>query len=154
MSNSILLGVILFLLGALALFFNSLTKEIAKNIATRKDVEKITEKIEKTKTLYIQQNALIERRREVYQRMANSLRIFISGHSTAETDREEFLAAYSSCWLWAPDEIITLLNDFLLLIKDISSKKINNPQSVLKESYNKIILEMRRDVGFANTALS
>jgi len=70
-------------------------KTKAKNLATKEDIAEITNQVERVRAAISQETALLEKRREVYERIADSLRIFISGHASTEKQKEEFHAAYA-----------------------------------------------------------
>jgi len=128
-------------------------KEKAKNLATKEDIADITARVEKVRAEISKESALLEKRREVYERISNSLRIFITGHASSNNEKEMFHAAYSSCWLWAPDAIIVKLNEFLDMQQAIVTDPKAYSQDEMKRVYSDIILEMRRDVGFPSTKM-
>ena len=128
-------------------------KEKAKNLATKEDITDITKRVEKVRKEISQESTLLEKRRDVYERISNSLRIFISGHSSSKSEKENFHTAYSACWLWAPDPIIEKLNIFLEMQISIATTPNSYSQKEIKEVYSKLILEMRKDVGFPSTKI-
>jgi len=126
-------------------------KTKAKNLATKEDISEITNSVERIRAAISHETALLERRREVYERIANSLQIFIAGHAATAEQREEFHETYSACWLWAPDTILMALNNFIQMQQDIVVDPASHNQDELKACYSEIMLKMRRDVGFDKT---
>lgn len=134
-------------------FLPSYFSEKGKNIATKEDIEQITQKIENVKSNYRNEEKFLEKRRLIYEQIASSLRIFISGHNIEQEQKENFHEAYASAWLWASDSVLSNLNIFIeQIIKD--GGKINLArQDTMKIQYANIILEMRKDVGFVDTSI-
>ena len=128
--------------------------EKAKNLASKEDIEEITKKIEGVKSQFSQEAALLDKRRAVYENIANSMRVFIAGHPAGSAQKDSFLSAYASAWLWAPDQLLTALNTFLELQKTIEDKTTTEAQRQLKAAFGEIILEMRKDVVSQQTNLS
>jgi hypothetical protein len=94
------------------------------------------------------------RRREVYQRIAMAMRVFLSGSARAsEDEKREFLKAYDLCYLWATDEVLAALGEFL----DLNVTNTANPspenQPRLQSSYGRCMTEMRKDAGFPGTSV-
>ena len=129
-------------------------KTKAKNLATKEDIAEITNSVERVRAAISQETALLEKRREVYERIADSLRIFIAGHAATEKQQEEFHAAYSACWLWAPDDLLVALNDFIQMQQDIAAGRSSHSQDELKDSFGEIMLKMRKDAGFEETEVN
>lgn len=129
-------------------------KTKAKNLATKQDISEITNSVERIRATISHETALLERRREVYEQIANSLRIFIAGHIATEKQKEEFHKTYSACWLWAPDNILVALNDFIQMQQDIAANSSSYTQEELKNSFGEIMLQMRKDVGFERTEVN
>lgn len=145
-------------------YLPSYITEKAKNLATKEDIELITDKVEGVKSQYIadieklkttlsEGSKLLERRRKIYEDIACSLRIFLSGNKTGPEEREHFLNSYATAWLWAPDSVISSLNLFL----DLQIRHASSPGSVeqdsMRDAYATIVLEMRKDVGFSTTEM-
>jgi hypothetical protein len=144
-----------FVLGAVARsFFGSYGAEKGKNLATREDVAEITRRVEAVRTEFHSQSSVLEMRRRLYERVADSLRIFTAGHQAGREEREAFLSAYSACWLWAPDEVIGLLNSFLDMQKRVVAEPGTVSEAEMKEVYGRILLAMRKDAGFSGSELS
>lgn len=135
-------------------FLPAYVKAKAKNLATKEDIAEITNRVERVRATISQESELLEKRREVYERIADSLRIFIAGHSATEKQKEEFHAAYSACWLWAPDDLLVVLNNFITLQREIVADRSSHNQDELKIAFGDIMLRMRKDAGFATTVVS
>lgn len=147
-------GVLTILLGLLIkAYLPSYVKEKAKNLATKEDVAEITSLVERVRAEVSHESVLLEKRREVYERISDSLRIFISGHAASDNDKERFHAAYAACWLWAPDHVLENLNKFIGMQQDIAANLNSHTQGDLKQLFGEIILGMRRDVGFPVTTM-
>jgi hypothetical protein len=159
---NILLNVLIIFGAIYLIFFKSYLREKGKNIATKEDIGDITGivesikrnnniQIEKIKAELKSKDDILSIRRQVYTNMVNSLRIFISGHSQDKDIKEKFLSNYAIIWLWATDEIISKINDFL----DSQIKRAANTDSVSQEKMKKLFTEcliaMRKDVGFNET---
>ncbi|MEQ1778255.1 MAG: hypothetical protein ABL863_06910 [Nitrosomonas sp.] len=147
--------VLTILLGLLfSIYLPSYTKEKAKNLATKEDTAEITNKVENVRAEFAKESQLLEKRREVYERISDSLRIFIDGHHNSSQQQNAFHSAYSACWLWAPDEVLIKLNEFIKMQQEnaANNSKVHS-QEKLKQVYCEIILSMRRDVGFSETTM-
>lgn len=132
-------------------FLPAYLSEKGKNLATKEDISQITEKIESVKSIYSNENKVLERRRQIYEEIVSALRIFISGHESSKEQKEKFYEAYASAWLWAPDSVLTKLNTFVEhQIKYTEKPEVTN-QETMKKQYGDIVLEMRKDVGFVET---
>lgn len=132
-------------------FLPAYFSEKGKNLATKEDISQITEKIESVKSIYNNEDKILEKRRQIYEEIVSSLRIFISGHGVSDEQKEKFYEAYASAWLWAPDSVLTELNIFIdQQIKHTEKTEVTS-QDTMKEQYGNIILAMRKDVGFIET---
>lgn len=143
------------LLGLLfSIYLPSYTKEKAKNLATKEDIEDITNMVESVRAEFAKESHLLEKRREVYERISDSLRIFIDGHNNCSQQQNAFHSAYSACWLWAPDDVLINLNKFIKMQQDnAENNHAAHDQERLKQVYCEIILSMRKDVGFSETTI-
>ena len=137
-------------------------QEKGKNLATREDVEEITDKVEAIKSQYIhtleefrvqlqEQSELVARKRELYDGAAQSLRIFLRGRVASEDQKQVFLAEYSRLFVWAPDSVVMALGDFL----DEQIAAARDPavvdQNSLRHAYTRCLIEMRKDAGYLQT---
>ncbi len=135
-------------------FLPGYLSEKGKNLATKEDISQITEKIESVKSIYSNEDKVLERRRQIYEEIVSALRIFISGHGISTEQKEKFYEAYASAWLWAPDSVLIKLNTFVeQQIKYTEKTEITN-QETMKKQYGDIVLEMRKDVGFVETEIT
>lgn len=146
--------VISFVLGLfLKEYLPTYAKEKAKNLATKEDIADITLSVERVRAGLTKESLLLEKRRAVYEQISNSLRVFISGHSDTQGIKEQFHSTYSLCWLWAPDQILKKLNEFIKMQVEIREDPKAYPQDEVKKVFNEIMLCMRRDVGFPETVM-
>lgn len=154
----ILLGVFLLLKNYIASYF----REKGKNLATKEDIEEITRRVEGVKTQYSteierlrlalqQKGRLLDEKRRIYGRIADSLRIFIAGQTVDDKRKDQFLASYAGAWLWASDGVLEALHRFLNLQMRNTNQAGSVGQDDMKAAYADVLLEMRKDVGFVNT---
>ena len=160
---SILNFIIIIIVGLiLRSYLPSYFTEKGKNLATKEDIGLITEKIEKVRSQYISdieklkssledEARRVEKRRDVYEKITKSLRIFITGHPSHQDQKDGFLNAYAAAWLWAPDEVLKTLNHFLSLQLIYAQNKSQVTQEELKTAYVQCVMAMRKDVGFSDT---
>jgi hypothetical protein len=159
MDTVIILQIVNLMLLALGLFFSGYLREKGKNVASKEDVQHLTELVEGVKLIHSTeiehlksslQNEfqVIERRRRVYEEICNSMRVFIHGNDATPEAKERFLMAYSAAWLWASDNVLISLNLFV----DLQIKHAKNPSSndgfVLECAYREVVSAMREDAGF------
>jgi hypothetical protein len=148
---TILAVVVAFLAGLLIKsYLPAYAKTKGQNLATKEDIAEITDQVERVRAAITAESALLERRRNVYGRIANALRIFIAGHGATSEQRQDFHSAYSECWLWAPDDILDALNAFIRMQQEYTAGQ-GRGQGELKAAFVQIMLRMRRDVGFAQS---
>jgi hypothetical protein len=94
----------------------------------------------------------LTRKRDVYGRVAASMRVFLAGgqHAT-DAEKREFLVAFDQATLWASEEVATTLGHFL----EQSTRGTAQPGSVsndeFKNAYRACLIAMRRDCGFPDT---
>jgi len=138
--------------------------EKGKNLATKEDIELITHKVESIRTQYAADMErlkssltltvqLLEKRRQVYEEIAQLMRVFLSGHPAEANEKDRFLSAYATAWLWASDGVVQSLNRFL----ELQSVHFKNPGSInqedMKKAYATCVLEMRKSAGFPETGV-
>lgn len=146
--------VLVVLLGLLVkAYLPAYVKEKAKNLATKEDIADITNRVERVRAEISKESALLEKRREVYERISDALRVFIAGHAASEVEKEEFHAAYSAGWLWAPDQVSEKLNGFIRMQQENTANPGAHTQDEMKQAYGEIILGMRKDAGFPETQM-
>lgn len=154
--NSLVLVLILWI------YLPTYFKEKGKNLATKEDIGHITNEVEKVRTLYLKEieklksaleseTMLIQKRRQIYEEISSSLRVFVTGHPSGPDKKDKFLNAYATAWLWAPDSVIHSLNKFLDLQVAYTKNPGNVPQEIMKAAYAECVVEMRKDVGFLGT---
>ena len=115
-------------------FLPGYLSEKGKNLATKEDISQITEKIESVKSIYSNEDKVLERRRQIYEEIVSALRIFISGHGISTEQKEKFYEAYASAWLWAPDSVLIKLNTFVeQQIKYTEKTEITNQETMKKQ---------------------
>lgn len=102
--------------------------------------------------MYMNQNCL-KKRREIHEEIAKSLRIFISGHESGQDEKRKFLNSYALAYLWAPDAVVELLNEFLRLQISYKANTEEISQEKMKKTYVQCILEMRKTAGFPDTKI-
>jgi hypothetical protein len=141
------------LLGLFGNYLRAYTKAKGGNLATKEDLAAITDKVERVRAAIADESALLQKRREVYERIANSLRIFVQGHGNSPERRQEFHAAYSACWLWAPDTVLESLNKFIRMQRANAAEGGTYPQTELHNQYAEIMLRMRKNVGFPESVV-
>ena len=140
-------------------------QEKGKNLATKEDIEEITDKIERIRSQYAldqeklktelqEESEMLARRRDLYDNVVKSLSIFLSGRAVTEEQKARFLDGYSTLWLWAPDSVVRSLKDFLDLEIAAAQKPGSVDQEALRRAYTSCVLEMRRSSGFPDTTLS
>jgi ribosomal protein L16 Arg81 hydroxylase len=132
-------------------YLPSYFSEKGKNTATKEDIEEITQKVEKVRASLSKEEKVLEKRRIIYEQIASSLRIFISGHNVSEEQKKQFYEAYAATWLWAPDQVVSNLNTFIESQIKHTSLPGSVPQKTMKKLYADVIVEMRKDVGFIDT---
>ncbi len=137
--------IVLFIVLFFQIFLSSYFTKIGENFATKKDVADITRKIEEVKIDFASQRYILIKKREVYEKIINSMRVFIQGHSATSEEKNQMLEAYSLTWLWANDKVLKMINDHLKLqIEKVDPQK-SVTQDQLKETYTNCILEMRKE---------
>lgn len=97
----------------------------------------------------------LTRKRDIYARLATSMRVFLaSGKPASDEERREFLAAFDLAALWASEDVALALSGFL----EYSVRSVSQPGSVtneeFKNAYRACLNAMRRDCGFPNTKFS
>jgi len=149
--------VVLLLIGlGLKTYLPSYLKEKAKNLAKKEDIQEITNQVESIRKTHksdielfkgqIQSNLEAqERKREVYNDFIKSLGLFIGGRNNAE-QKQIFLDCYAALWLWAPDDVIQVVNQFVDIQIKAASGQVSD-QLILKESYAACVIALRNDCG-------
>lgn len=170
MNYLLLLGqvAILLAIGAVGLvlsrFLPSYMAKKAENLATKEDIADITHRVEAARlehlaalervkvTLSDESSALL-RRRETYDHMVKALRIFLAGTEATTEQKQSFLEHYQSLWLWAPDDVIRAVNQFLDVNRRFAATPTADLDNQQKRAFAEIILAMRRNIGYAGSEL-
>lgn len=155
------------ILGGLLLrnYLSTYLSEKGKNIASKEDLEHITDLVEGVKSDYslilekhkaglARQAQVLEKRRKVYEDICSALRVFIDGHGNSDEAKERFHAAYAAAWLWSSDDVLSSLNSLIELLVQRSNSPGSVAESLLKQKHAEIIIGMRRDVGFQETTVT
>jgi len=96
---------------------------------------------------------LLLRKRKVYASLIKSMRVFISSNRSATTDeKNEFLSSYDECCLWAPDEVLDSIGEFLDISIEDARTNEQIDQTYYKKTYTRCIEEIRKDSGFKDTS--
>jgi len=94
----------------------------------------------------------LTRRRDVYSRLATSMRVFVEAVVPAgPKEKQEFLAAYDQGCVWGSEPVVESVGLFLDALTRLSQKHTDESMKQVKEAYALCILEMRRDVGFPDS---
>lgn len=105
--------------------------------------------LENERATLTREHELLVRRRNVYTKLALSMRVFLNSGVPATPDQQNaFLAAYDEAALWASEEVVSELATFLDM--QVQNKKIPgsaSPEAQLAEFVHCITV-MRRDCGF------
>ena len=137
-------GAILLALGGGTAIVYALSKHLASLWAQRI--------IERDKDELSRQQELLIRRRNVYAKLAQSLRVFLaSAIQPTEQDKRAFLAAYDEAALWASEEVVAAV----AVLLDINVQRSLNTKPVSQEAYKAAFIHcitaMRQDSGFPGT---
>lgn len=140
-----LVGSILLALGGGSAIVFALSKHLANLWAQRT--------IENERASHAREQELLIRRRNVYAKLAQTLRIFLKSSDPAVSEtKQAFLAAYDEAALWASEEVVEAVAALL----DLNVRHCTDPTSIDQETYQaafvRCITEMRRDSGFPRTA--
>ncbi|WP_162139888.1 hypothetical protein [Limisalsivibrio acetivorans] len=127
-------------------------KEKGKNKATKEDIAYITNKVEQVKQESIDEYDRIKKKRQVYQNLLISMGVFLSGRSSSEDTKSEFLNNYANSWLWASDSVLTALNDFVVC--SVNKYHGSATEDEQEQAYRSVVIEMRKDAGFQYTEIN
>lgn len=98
------------------------------------------------------EHELLIRRRNVYTKLALSMRVFLNSTMPSSQDqRNKFLAAYDEAVLWAVEDVAIELGTFLDLQVQYTKSPGSIPQEDLQKAFVKCMTVMRKDCGFSNT---
>ena len=100
----------------------------------------------------------LNKKRNVYTELINSMVIFSKSRASEEElgiYRNNFLKAYDNSWLWAREEVLLALSDFLEYKIMMYGKPVTaSSEDKEKELIAKCIFAIRKDIGFADTTLT
>ena len=114
---------------------------------------KHTAELEKLRS-EIQHKAIAkDEKRKVYKQISDTMLIFIQGGNSSTESIEKFHSNYQHIWLWAPDEVVKSLSNFLKLLVRNSSTQKNQSQKSVKQAYVNCLIAMRKDMGWDETQL-
>ena len=96
----------------------------------------------------------LTRKRDVYDRVGSSMRVFLSGSAPkTEQDKQTFMSTFDVAFLWASEEV----GERLVAFVQLSTQHTADPKSVtndqFKDAYRECLMAMRRDCGFADSKL-
>ena len=94
---------------------------------------------------------LLIRKREVYQDLAKSMRIFLKGNRPTQDQLNDFKRAYDISFLWASDELLSSLGSLIDALMLETRSPRNENQLAIKQLYEKCLMNMRKDSGFPDT---
>ncbi len=108
--------------------------------------------LENEKSALAREQELLVRRRNVYSKLAQSMRIFVSADSPASSVQQEaFLSAYDEAALWASEAVVSEMSIFMDMLIQLNAQPSTISQPGLKAEYVHCITVMRRDCGFPNS---
>jgi len=95
----------------------------------------------------------MNKKRKIYEDLIDSLNVFISNRSESEELKKKLLETYARLWLWASDDVIIEVGEFLQ--NQIDKDKNNNLTELeLKKSFVNAVIAMRKDIGYHDTLVS
>jgi hypothetical protein len=105
--------------------------------------------LENEKSMLAREQELLVRRRNVYSKLAQSMRVFVGADiSASPLQKEAFLSAYDEAALWASEAVVSEMSKFLDMLIQFNAKPPTVSQPALKAEYVHCITVMRRDCGF------
>jgi hypothetical protein len=108
--------------------------------------------LEGDRAIAAREQELLIRRRNVYAKLALTMRVFLSSTPPATPEEKRaFLAAYDEAALWAAEEVIAEVAKFLDMQIQVASQRESISNQSLVAAYAHCITVMRRDCGFAET---
>ena len=111
--------------------------------------------LENERSVLAREHELLVRRRDVYKKLALSMRVFLkSGSPSTQEQKESFLAAYDEAALWAAEEVALELGKFMDLHIQFTADKKFISLVDHQAAFVRCITAMRRDCGFGNTTYS
>ena len=96
----------------------------------------------------------LTRKRDVYGSVATSMRVFLAGGRQATDQKKgDFIIAFDQAYLWASEDVVDALEDFLQLSVRSTSEPGSVSNEEFKDGYRACLIAMRRDCGFPDTNL-
>lgn len=140
-----LVGSILLALGGGSIIIFGLSKHLATLWAQRA--------LELERATHAREHELLVRRRNVYTKLALSLRVFLvtPGASSEEEQlaaRAAFLAAYDEAAVWASEEVIEAVSALMDMNVQHTTAPTTVPMEDYRAAYERCLVSMRRDSGF------
>jgi hypothetical protein len=141
--------------GVISIGISSLiSKMMNKYLSKRIDYEFET-KIKELNSKIALNQEYIQKKRELYTNLIKSMRVFIEDtKGQIEEMRIQFLSSYDSCMLWASDEVIIAIDDYLDTQVQFTRTKDMTLQNQLKQKYGDCIIKMRNDCGLKKSELT
>ena len=156
-------------------FLPAYLNEKGKNLASKDDLAHLTDLVEKVKASYVadlerlkashstdlerikatllSEAQVTERRRQMYDAICKSLRVFLSGSAPSKEDKDNFIHSYSLAYLWASDSVVEHLNKFVASQVIFATNNALLSQDQLREYYANLMDAMRKDVGYPDTKI-
>lgn len=101
------------------------------------------------KNIHREEDLLI-RKRELYTKLAVSMRVFLSRMEPISIiEKKKFLECYDEMFLWASDEVIFWMKQFIDIQK--VEYRADDKQEKSKTCFSSCVLAMRKDAGFSKT---
>lgn len=116
------------------------------------EVERIKARLQRDTSAEID---ALTRQREVYARLAASLRVLLAGTVLRGVEQKAaLLDAYDVACLWAAEPVVEAVGELLDLVRveRVRSVPQEQLQEQLRRAYTNCMDAMRRDCGFPNTA--
>lgn len=108
--------------------------------------------VERDKLSGAREQELLVRRRNVYGKLATSMRVFLSASVQKDDGAQQgFLEAYDEAALWAPDGVMNAVGQLLDLIRKNTAQRGSVTENELQRAYAAAITAMRKDCGFPST---
>jgi hypothetical protein len=108
--------------------------------------------LENERASLAREQELLVRRRNVYAKLALSMRVFLDSSNKASADQKDaFLAAYDEAALWGAEEAVAELGIFLDMQAQVTNKAASVSQDAMRTQFVHCMTVMRRDCGFPNT---
>ncbi len=96
------------------------------------------------------EHELLVRRRNVYTKLALSMRVFLKSEKPGtQEQKDSFLAAYDEAALWAAEEVADELGRFIDMLIKHTAKSGSVSNKDIQAEFVRCITVMRRDCGFS-----